>query len=72
MATKKKKNPGRSALARGLARTRWEDPEQHQAAAESANEHKPWLKRRRWADLTEAEQQARIDAMLRGRGLKPT
>ena len=65
-----KKQSHRSNLARGLARARWSDPDQHAAASDRARAHKPWLNRRSWADLSDEERQARIQAMVLGRKAK--
>lgn len=68
MASKKQSH--RSNLARGLARARWNDPDQHVAASDRAKTHKPWLNRRLWSDLSDDERQARIQAMILGRKAK--
>lgn len=68
MASKKQSH--RSNLARGLARARWNDPDQHVAASDRAKTHKPWLNRRLWSDLSDDERQARIQAMILGRKVK--
>jgi hypothetical protein len=60
----------RSEIARELVRCRWEKPEAHVEARKRILIIRPWLSSRPWHELTTEEQQARIQAMLRGRRAK--